>query len=640
MINSILIANRGEIACRVIRTAKQMGVRTIAIYSAVDANALHVKMADEAHLIGAAPVNESYLKADEIIALALKVGAQAIHPGYGFLSENAEFSQKCADAGVKFIGPSAHAIKSMGLKDAAKLLMQQADVPIVPGYIGDNQQPEYLAEQAIKIGYPVMIKAVAGGGGKGMRRVDEKSQFLDALGAAKREAMAAFGNDIVLIEKFILNPRHIEIQIFGDQFGNFVYLFERDCSLQRRHQKVVEEAPAPGMTPDMRQAMGEAAIRAAKAVDYEGAGTVEFIVDGSAGLKPDGFWFMEMNTRLQVEHPVTEAITGQDLVEWQIRVASGETLPKNQAELSINGHAVEVRVYAEDAEHDFLPSIGEIIAFDVPQTDGIRLDTGVKAGDEISRHYDPMMAKIICHAPNRKAALSKLSKTLRATVIAGVKVNIGFLRDLLEDTEFIAETFDTGFIERFFDKPRDEPDLTAVSAMAAVMLTEKIINAKNINSKTHQAWDRADAFDMAQGNNGRKSIMDVMINNQPHQGEYIIDAAGVRPGVTSETALNIIHGNAHDYIVDQGKGYQIDARIYDDGGQSEAGGQVTSPMPGCLFKLNVALGDEVVAGDVLAIVEAMKMEHNLVAEISGTVTNLAVSLGEQVSEGQLILRIE
>uniref|UniRef100_A0A2A4ZAV7 3-methylcrotonyl-CoA carboxylase n=1 Tax=OCS116 cluster bacterium TaxID=2030921 RepID=A0A2A4ZAV7_9PROT len=635
MINSILIANRGEIACRVIKTAKQMGVRTIAIYSEVDANALHVKMADEAYLIGAAPVNESYLKADDIIALALKVGAQAIHPGYGFLSENAEFSQKCADAGVKFIGPSAHAINSMGLKDAAKLLMQDANVPIVPGYIGDNQAEAHLAEQADKIGYPVMIKAVAGGGGKGMRRVDEKGNFLDALNAAKREAKTAFGNDIVLIEKFILCPRHIEIQVFGDQHGEAVYLFERDCSLQRRHQKVVEEAPAPGMTLEVRKAMGEAAVRAAKAVNYEGAGTVEFIVDGSGGLKTDGFWFMEMNTRLQVEHPVTEAITGQDLVEWQIRVASGEPLPKSQAELSIDGHAVEVRVYAEDAEHDFLPSIGEIFAFSVPKSSDIRIDTGIEAGDEISPYYDPMIAKIICHAPTRKQALANLAKALRATVIAGVKINISFLRDLLEDAEFIAEDFDTGFIERFFEKPKDEENIAPISAMAAVMLIEKSLSAS-----TDQAWDRADAFDMALGINGRTSIMDVMINNISHQGEYIMDAKGVHPAVVSETALTVINGKAHDYIVDQGKSYQIDARIYDDSGQSEAGGQVTSPMPGCLFRLNVALGDEVGEGDVLAIVEAMKMEHNLVAEISGTITNLSVSVGEQVVEGQLILSIE
>lgn len=635
VINSILIANRGEIACRVIRTAKKMGVKTIAIYSAADATALHVKMADEAHLIGAAPVNESYLKADDIIALALKVKAEAIHPGYGFLSENAEFAQKCADAGVKFIGPSAHAINSMGLKDAAKLLMQEANVPIVPGYIGNEQGAAYLAEQAVKIGYPVMIKAVAGGGGKGMRRVDEAGDFLDALDAAKREAKAAFGNDIVLIEKFILNPRHIEIQVFGDAHGEVVYLFERDCSLQRRHQKVVEEAPAPHMTEEVRQAMGNAAVRAAKAVNYEGAGTVEFIVDASNGLKIGGFWFMEMNTRLQVEHPVTEAITGQDLVEWQIRVASGEALPLRQDELSINGHAVEVRVYAEDAEHDFLPSIGELFAFSVPEMDNIRVDTGIEAGDEISPYYDPMIAKIICHAPSRKEALSGLAKALRGTVIAGVKVNVGFLRDLLEDDDFIAENFDTGFIEAFFTNADGDENIEHISAMAAVMLIEK-----SIGGTVNHVWERNDAFDLAAGANGRKSMMDVMINNVSYQGEYIMDAAGVRPAVVAENELTLVTGKAHDYIVDQGKSYQIDVRIYDDSGQSEAGGNVTSPMPGCLFKLNVALGDTVAEGDVLAIVEAMKMEHNLVAEISGVIANLSVSLGEQVSEGQLILSIE
>ncbi|MGL1920271.1 MAG: acetyl/propionyl/methylcrotonyl-CoA carboxylase subunit alpha [Hyphomicrobiales bacterium] len=635
MINSILIANRGEIACRVIKTAKQMGIRTIAIFSDADANSLHVKMADEAHYIGNSPVNESYLKADDIIKLAQKTKADAIHPGYGFLSENAIFAQKCADNNIKFIGPSAHAINSMGLKDAAKLLMQEANVPIVPGYIGDEQDPNFLAEQALKIGYPVMIKAVAGGGGKGMRRVNEAQDFEDALDAAKREAKAAFGNDIVLIEKFILSPRHIEIQVFGDQHGNAVYLFERDCSLQRRHQKVVEEAPAPGMTEQVRKAMGDAAVRAAKAVNYEGAGTVEFIVDGSNGLKADGFWFMEMNTRLQVEHPVTEAITGQDLVEWQIRVASGETLPKKQDELSINGHSVEVRVYAEDAENDFLPSIGKLFAFNVPKADGIRVDTGIEADDEISPYYDPMIAKIICHAPNRKTALANLAQTLRATVVAGVKVNIGFLRDLLEDTDFIAEKFNTEFIAEFFEKNSDEENLEHISAMAAVML----INKRQTTS-SNQVWDRADAFDMATGSQGRTSIMDVMINNVSHQGAYITNKNGVKPATTAKNKLTLVTGTHHDYIIDQGKSYQIDRRIYDDGGKVEAGGQVTSPMPGCLFKLNVSLGDEVAEGDVLAIVEAMKMEHNLVAEISGVVTVLSVSLGDQVSEGQLILTIE
>ena len=452
MISSILIANRGEIACRVIKTAKRMNIRTIAVYSSADADSLHVKMADEAYLIGAAKVSESYLVAEKIIQVALDSNADAIHPGYGFLSENAQFAQLCATHNIKFIGPSVAAINSMGLKDAAKDLMQKANVPIVPGYMGDNQAVEYLLEQAQQIGFPVMIKAVAGGGGKGMRRVDAQADFVAALEAAKREASSAFGNDIVLIEKFILNPRHIEIQVFGDQLGNYVYLFERDCSLQRRHQKVVEEAPAPLMSEPVRQAMGEAAVRAAKAVDYEGAGTVEFIVDSANGLDVEGFWFMEMNTRLQVEHPITEAITGEDLVQWQILVASGEQLPKSQAQLSITGHAVEVRLYAEDTDNGFLPSIGKIVALQLDDSEGIRVDTGVEQGSVISPYYDPMIAKIIAHAPTREQALSRLANALRQCVVAGVKVNIRFLRDLLEDEDFKAQKFDTGFIEAFLSK--------------------------------------------------------------------------------------------------------------------------------------------------------------------------------------------
>ncbi|NRA87055.1 MAG: acetyl/propionyl/methylcrotonyl-CoA carboxylase subunit alpha [Rhizobiales bacterium] len=636
MISSILIANRGEIACRVIKTAKKMNIRTIAVYSEADVNSLHVKLADEAYLIGPAPVSESYLKMDVILDVAKKSGADAIHPGYGFLSENAEFSDKCEKQNIKFIGPSAFAINSMGLKDAAKKLMEKANVPIVPGYIGDNQDVDHLAEQAQKIGYPVMIKAVAGGGGKGMRRVNSADEFLASLDAAKREAKSAFGNDIVLIEKFILNPRHVEIQVFGDQHGEAVYLFERDCSLQRRHQKVVEEAPAPGMTISVRKAMGEAAVRAAKAVDYEGAGTVEFIVDGSDGLKEDGFWFMEMNTRLQVEHPVTEAITGQDLVEWQIKVASGEKMPKTQDELSINGHSFEVRIYAEDAENEFLPSIGDIYEFYLSEENGVRVDTGIEKGGEISPFYDPMIAKVISHAQTRKEALSKLANALRKSVIAGVKVNIAFLSDILEDQDFLDEKFDTGFIDKFLEKQVNDADLSHIASLAAAILSRQVTP----NNAANDPWSRNDGFDMIYGNSGRASTMDVMINGQSHLGKYIIKSGEVLPAITAKNKLIVINEEGHLYISDQGKTYQISPRIYDDSGKVDAVGQVVSPMPGKVFALKVAEGDDVVEGDLLAIVEAMKMEHSLFAEISGKITQVDVITGDQVTEGQNILTIE
>ncbi len=636
MIESILIANRGEIACRVIKTAKKMNIRTIAVYSVADAESLHVKLADEAHLIGAAPVNESYLVADKIIEIAILSGAEAIHPGYGFLSENAEFAELCVNNGIKFIGPSAHAINAMGLKDAAKILMKKANVPIVPGYIGDNQSPEYLADQAEKIGYPIMIKAVAGGGGKGMRRVDEANGFIAALSAAQREAKAAFGNDIVLIEKFILNPRHVEIQVFGDQHGQAVYLFERDCSLQRRHQKVVEEAPAPGMSEKVRHAMGEAAVRAAKAVNYEGAGTVEFIVDGSNGLQENGFWFMEMNTRLQVEHPVTEAITGQDLVEWQIKVASGEKLPKNQDALKINGHSVEVRIYAEDAENEFLPSIGDIYAFNIPLDDDIRVDTGIEKGAIISPYYDPMVAKVIAHGATREEALSKLTKALRGTVIAGVKTNVAFLRDLLEDEGFKAAEFDTGFIDTFLEVQNNDRDLSHIASMGAVILASNgAAQLKGMESP----WSRNDGFDMAYCGDGRLSTMDVLINGANHLGEYVVKAGEIIPAIKSPINLHIVEEAGHIYITDQGKTYQISKRIYDDSGKNEAVGLVVSPMPGKLLSLNVKEGDQVSEGDLLAIIEAMKMEHSLYAEISGNVDVVSVTIGDQVSEGQNIVNI-
>src|SRR4051794_39078113 len=436
MMKSLLIANRGEIACRVIRTARRMGIRTVAVYSDADARALHVRQADEAVHIGPSPVRESYLCGDKIIEAAKATGAEAIHPGYGFLSENADFAQAVIDAGLIWVGPRPASIRAMGPKDAAKKLMTEAGVPVTPGYLGENQDPKRLKQEADAIGYPVLIKAVAGGGGKGMRRVDEASQFDDALDSAKREAASSFGDERVLIEKYILSPRHIEVQVFGDSHGNVVHLFERDCSLQRRHQKVIEEAPAPGMDPETREAVCGAAVRAAQAVNYEGAGTIEFIADASDGLTPDRIWFMEMNTRLQVEHPVTEEITGQDLVEWQLRVASGETLPKTQDELSIHGHAIEARLYAEDPAKGFLPSVGKLEHYDLGE-DG-RIETGVEEGDAISSFYDPMIAKLVAVGDDRLEAILNLAASLYGLRIWPVKTNAAFLLACLQDLDFQA----------------------------------------------------------------------------------------------------------------------------------------------------------------------------------------------------------
>ncbi|WP_292447920.1 biotin carboxylase N-terminal domain-containing protein, partial [Mesorhizobium sp.] len=475
MFGKILIANRGEIACRVIRTARKLGVRTVAVYSEADARALHVEMADEAVHVGHSPVGDSYLRGDRIIAAALATGAEAIHPGYGFLSENPDFVDQVMAAGLIFIGPSAASIRAMGLKDAAKRLMEKAGVPVVPGYHGEAQEIVLLATKAREIGYPVLIKARAGGGGKGMRRVDHPDDFSEALSGARREAKAAFGDDRVLVEKYVDKPRHIEVQVFGDNFGNVVHLFERDCSAQRRHQKVIEEAPAPGMTPALRKAMTEAAVKAAKAISYSGAGTIEFIVDASEALKADRFWFMEMNTRLQVEHPVTEMVTGVDLVEWQLRVAAGEKLPKAQNEIALAGHAFEARIYAEDAAKGFLPATGTLYHLKFPDTPpedaAMRIETGVRAGDAISPFYDPMIAKLVVHARDRTTALGALRKALARTEVAGSTVNTAFLAALAADADFAAGDIDTGLIGRHQDAlvavPPPSDEAIAAAALAA-----------------------------------------------------------------------------------------------------------------------------------------------------------------------------
>src|SRR4051812_1756671 len=470
MLKSLLIANRGEIACRVMRTARQLGIRTVAVYSDADAKALHVRMADEAVHIGPSGARESYLVGEKIIAAAKASGAEAIHPGYGFLSENAEFAQAVIDAGLIWVGPKPDSIRAMGLKDAAKKLMAEAGVPVTPGYLGENQEPAHLKSESSSIGYPVLIKAVAGGGGKGMRRVDEPKQFDDALDSAKREAASAFGDDRVLIEKYILAPRHIEVQVFGDSHGNVVHLFERDCSLQRRHQKVIEEAPAPGMDSETREAVCRAAVRAAQAVNYENAGTIEFIADASEGLRADRIWFMEMNTRLQVEHPVTEEITGQDLVEWQLRVASGEPLPKKQNELSINGRAIEARLYAEDPAKGFLPSVGRLDHFDLG--DEGRIETGVEEGDVISPFYDPMIAKLVGRGDTRDNAIDELAAMLDVVEVWPVRTNAGFLFNALTHPDFEAGRIGTGFIEQYLGElvPDPAPDEAIQRAAANVAL--------------------------------------------------------------------------------------------------------------------------------------------------------------------------
>ncbi|MEM9599849.1 MAG: acetyl/propionyl/methylcrotonyl-CoA carboxylase subunit alpha [Pseudomonadota bacterium] len=600
-ITKILIANRGEIACRVIRTAREMGIATVAVYSDADRDALHVRQADEAVHIGPAPAAESYLLIDRIIDAATETGANAIHPGYGFLSENPAFVRACEQAGIIFIGPSAEAMEAMGLKDAAKALMTQAGVPVTPGYQGDNQDPDFLAEQASKIGYPVLIKAVAGGGGKGMRKVDAPGDFKAALASCQREAASSFGNDHVLIEKYILSPRHIEVQIFGDQHGDVIHLFERDCSLQRRHQKVIEEAPAPGMTADVRDAMTQAAIRAAKAVNYVGAGTVEFIVDGSGALKTDGFWFMEMNTRLQVEHPVTEEITSLDLVALQIRVAQGEALPA-QDDITIDGHAIEARLYAEDPETDFTPSVGRLHHFRYP--DDIRVDTGFETGDLVSRHYDPMIAKLIVHAPTREQAIDDLRRATARTSTHPVKTNAHFLQALLRTDRFRAGDVDTGFIA--------DHDLTVKA-----LRLEKL--AKRIGPKPSP---------------GPFGTLSGWRLNKPSRERMHAYVDGVM------TELPLRQGKARTGIVrvgDRAVNVGMPADLLDAALGADT---LSAPMPGKVIDILVAPGDIVSADQPLIILEAMKMEMTLKSPRDGVVAEVTADIAALVDDGQPLVRLE
>jgi 3-methylcrotonyl-CoA carboxylase alpha subunit len=662
--DSVLIANRGEIACRIIKTARRLGLRTIAVYSDVDRTSLHVELADEAYAIGAAPAVSSYLDQRAILSVAQRAGAQCLHPGYGFLAENASFARACSDAGIAFVGPPADAIRAMGLKDLAKSLMQKAGVPIVPGYHGSRQEASFLREKAYEIGYPVLIKAVAGGGGKGMRKVDTHAEFETALESAQREARASFGNGQVLIEKYISAPRHVEMQIFADRFGHVVHLFERDCSLQRRHQKIIEEAPAPGMSCEVRDAMGRAAIAAAKAVNYVGAGTVEFIADGRQGLRSDSFYFMEMNTRLQVEHPITEAITGLDLVAMQFRVAAGEPLGFDQGGVAMTGHAVEARLYAEDPELGFLPSSGEIYGLRLPQGEAVRIDSGVREGDSVSPHYDPLMAKIIAFGGDRTQALDRLQAALERTVVIGPKTNTAFLAALVAAPDYRAERFDTGFIAAnlaTLGGLRAPLDPIAIAVGVTVLLPQR-----SQSKSFDDPWGRSDAFELGAV---RRTTMPIIADDQPLTAVLI---GGMEEARAIETTLDIelpalnykssaaykICRRIDNYdrqaaplaLVVAGEalvlrnGRQTRVRLVDLGDYSHApedasDGAVRAPMHGKLVQLFVRPGDPVDKGARLAIVEAMKMEHTLLAPLAGTIGEIVVQPGAQVQKAAILMVI-
>ena len=656
-IQKLLIANRGEIACRIMRTAQDLGIATIAVYSDADAEALHVKLADVAVRIGAAPAAESYLLGDVIVEAAMRHGADAIHPGYGFLSENPTFVEAVETAGLTFVGPSAGSIRAMGLKDKAKTLMEAAGVPVVPGYHGDAQDGDFLKERAAEIGYPVLIKARAGGGGKGMRLVECANDFDEALASAQREAQSSFGDPVCLIEKYVQKPRHIEIQVFGDSHGNVVHLFERDCSLQRRHQKVIEEAPAPGMTEALRSVMGAAAVRAAKAVDYVGAGTVEFIVDGAAFPDEGSFWFMEMNTRLQVEHPVTEAISGLDLVKLQLRIAEGEQLPFSQDDLTIDGHAFEARLYAENAAAGFLPAVGRLDRLDFPNSDqGVRVDAGVQRGDWITPHYDPMIAKIVVHSVDRSNALGKLRRALEETVISGTETNRAFLLRLAQDGDFARGEVDTGLIGRKHDVLTTEPELEALDyAFAAIALLTPL-SPKTVRRHAFDAWPNFRLFGKA-----RQTI--IFDGEEPakvtletdHRGEHKIETP-LGPVSVNKTeldeeqlvlALDGCRLRARTIRLDksvlvQRRGLALVFALEEPGGTTaHAGlGSIEAPMPGRILDVHVKAGDMVQRDDALVVLEAMKMEHTLTASRDGIIAEVMVKLGDQVNQGTELLTLE
>ena len=670
MFKKILIANRGEIACRVAATAAKLAIKTVAVYSEADARAKHVSVCDESVHIGGNAPKDSYLRWERILQAAKDTGAQAIHPGYGFLSENEEFAQACADAGLVFIGPTPSAIKAMGLKAESKQLMERAGVPLVPGYHGADQDPALLQREADAIGYPVLIKASAGGGGKGMRAVDSSAEFAAALASCKREAINSFGDDAVLIEKYVQRPRHIEIQVFGDTQGNYVYLFERDCSVQRRHQKVLEEAPAPGLTEALRQQMGEAAVAAARAVAYVGAGTVEFIVE----QKPDGtmtFFFMEMNTRLQVEHPVTEAITGLDLVEWQLRVACGESLPLRQEQLRIQGHAIEARICAETPDKNFLPATGTLQVYGLPDcvsferaSGGIRVDSGVRAGDTISPYYDSMVAKLIVHGSTREEALARMDAALAQTHIVGLNTNVQFLRYVVTSPSFANANLDTALIPReatlLFNQEKVGLPMAVAGAVAMSLMQERKRSASQRSGGWTDPWSRRDGW-RSSGLATRR--FDFEFHGEPVTAQltYLHDGAtqlklGDQTGLLSFEELNggldVTFAGARLLLNMYQKGdvvhvfsalgatqiVAIDILAHAGDGQAD-GGRLTAPMPGKVVSFAVKAGDKVVRGQALAVMDAMKMEHTIAAPTDGTVAELLFAPGDQVTEGAELLKI-
>jgi 3-methylcrotonyl-CoA carboxylase alpha subunit len=645
MFANVLIANRGEIACRIVRTARRMGIRAIALHTPVDRGALFTRLADEAHEVGQGA--SGYLDQDAIVTLARKVGAECLHPGYGFLSENADFAERCASAGVIFIGPPPAAMRTMGLKNSAKALMLRAGVPVVPGYHGDNQNPKFLREKAYEIGYPVLIKAIAGGGGRGMRRVDAHVEFDAELESAIREAEATFGDGRVLIEKYIASPRHIELQVFADAHGGCVHLYERDCSAQRRHQKVAEECPAPGLPDDTRGAMAKAATEAALAAGYVGAGTVEFIADPSRGLRASDFYFLEMNTRLQVEHPVTEMVTGLDLVEWQFRIAAGEPLPLGQDEIACVGAAIEARIYAEDPEHNFLPSAGRIHLMNLRGEEGltgVRVDTGVAGGDSVTPYYDPMIAKLIVHAPTRAEAMAAMLKELDDAVVIGPKTNLAFLRALMRSREFAQGSIDTGFIDgdlgRLGAQPHP-PDKGAVHA-AALMLFAKGEPDQAPPLAPNDPWGKADSFELV---GARRIGLDVAVDRVPMR-LHLVEGANADfgdggPGPRDEITLYEADGGVYAFAGGRQAFVElVDPFVRAEGGAEESDAAIRAPMTGRVVALAVGEGDKVEAGQRLAVVEAMKMEHPLIAPHAGVVRDLLVSIGGQVEMGKPIMRVE
>ncbi|MFA5703439.1 MAG: acetyl/propionyl/methylcrotonyl-CoA carboxylase subunit alpha [Advenella sp.] len=670
MFKKILIANRGEIACRVAATARRMGIQTVAVYSDADAHAAHVAACDESVYIGGSEPRDSYLRADVILQAARQTGAQAIHPGYGFLSENENFAQACAKAGIVFIGPPASAIAAMGSKSAAKALMETAGVPLVPGYHGDNQDMEFLHLQADQIGYPVLIKASAGGGGKGMRIVKSSQEFPDALSSCKREAISSFGDDKVLVERYLTKPRHIEIQVFADSHGNTLHLFERDCSVQRRHQKVIEEAPAPGMTEERRKEMGDAAVAAAKAVGYVGAGTVEFIAE------PDGrFYFMEMNTRLQVEHPVTEMITGTDLVEWQLRVAAGEPLPAEQEDLFIEGHAIEARIYAENPEKGFLPSIGTLSHLNLPEhvkfeLGEVRVDGGVRQGDTISPFYDPMIAKLIVWADSREQAIARMQQALAQTQVVGVNTNVAFLGRLMQNSAFASADLDTGLIEKHNEQLLPATKASSVftlASLAAAVMARQGQTASDINRYANKAdpWSATDGWRLSghytqpirvvDNDEARVITLDktaagwqLMDNDIGYDFEWQVQ---ITPDQTCHCRLSL-NGSNHLATVVM---HNEQAHVFENGAvtilgkpdelqhaadDSEAhGGGLTAPMPGKIISLLVQAGDTVTKGQALLVMEAMKMEHTITAPDNGKVEEVFYKVGDQVTEGVELITV-